>query len=68
MTINIQNFELTCEDSVKLLGNEIDYQLNFDTHTSTIIILNVSRAIVLILRICKKGTFAFFNKLSYELL
>jgi hypothetical protein len=35
-TINIQNFELTCEDSVKLLGNEIDYQLNFDTHTSTI--------------------------------
>jgi hypothetical protein len=31
-TINIQNFELTCEDSVKLLGIEIDYQLNFDTH------------------------------------
>ena len=26
-TINIQNFELTCEDSVKLLGIEIDYQL-----------------------------------------
>ena len=35
-TINIQNFELTCEDSVKLLGIEIDYQLNFDTHISTI--------------------------------
>jgi hypothetical protein len=33
-TINIQNFELTCEDSVKLLGIEIDYQLNFDTHIS----------------------------------
>ena len=32
----IQNFELTCEDSVKLLGIEIDYQLNFDTHISTI--------------------------------
>jgi hypothetical protein len=32
-TINIQNFELTCEDSVKLLGIEIDYQLNFDTQT-----------------------------------
>jgi hypothetical protein len=31
-TINIQYFELTCEDSVKLLGIEIDYQLNFDTH------------------------------------
>ena len=31
-TINIQNVELTCEDSVKLLGIEIDYQLNFDTH------------------------------------
>jgi hypothetical protein len=30
-TINIQNFELTCEDSVKLRGIEIDYQLNFDT-------------------------------------
>ena len=25
-----------CEDSVKLLGIEIDYQLNFDTHISTI--------------------------------
>ena len=35
-TINIQNFELTCEDSVKLIGIEIDYQLNFDTHISTI--------------------------------
>jgi hypothetical protein len=35
-TINIQNFELICEDSVKLLGIEIDYQLNFDTHISTI--------------------------------
>jgi hypothetical protein len=34
--INIQNVELTCEDSVKLLGIEIDYQLNFDTHISTI--------------------------------
>ena len=35
-TINIQNFELTCEDSVKLLGIEIDYQLNFDPYNSTI--------------------------------
>ena len=35
-TINIQNLEQTCEDSVKLLGIEIDYQLNFDTHISTI--------------------------------
>ena len=39
-TINIPNFELhvhvTCKDSVKLLGIEIDYQLNFDTHISTI--------------------------------
>jgi 5-formaminoimidazole-4-carboxamide-1-beta-D-ribofuranosyl 5'-monophosphate synthetase len=51
-TINIQYFELTCEDSVKLLGIEIDYQLNFDTHISTI---------------CRKA-FAFINKLSYELL
>jgi hypothetical protein len=33
---NLQNIELTCEDSVKLLGIEIDYQLNFDTHISTI--------------------------------
>jgi hypothetical protein len=31
-TMNIQNFELTCEDSVKLLGIEIDYQLNFDKY------------------------------------
>ena len=29
---NIQNFELTCEDSVKLLGIEIDYQLNLHTY------------------------------------
>ena len=34
-TINIQNFELTCEDSVKLLGIEIDYQLNFDTQVQS---------------------------------
>jgi hypothetical protein len=35
-TINIKKIELTCEDSVKLLGTEIDYRLNFDTHISTI--------------------------------
>jgi hypothetical protein len=35
-TINIQNFELTCEDSARLLGIEIDYQLNLETHISTI--------------------------------
>jgi hypothetical protein len=29
-TRNIQNVELTCEDSVKFLGIEIDYQLNYE--------------------------------------
>jgi hypothetical protein len=32
----IQNYDLTCEKTVKLLGIEIDYQLNFDAHVSSI--------------------------------
>ena len=35
-SIHIQNFDLTCESTVKLLGIDIDYQLNFDAHISTI--------------------------------
>jgi hypothetical protein len=35
-SIHIQNFNLTCESTVKLLGIDIDYQLNFDAHISTI--------------------------------
>ena len=35
-SINIQNSDLTCEKTVKLLGIEIDYQLNFDAHVSSI--------------------------------
>jgi hypothetical protein len=35
-SIHIQNFDLTCESTVKLLGIDIDYQLNFDVHISTI--------------------------------
>jgi hypothetical protein len=31
-SIHIQNFNLTCESTVKLLGIDIDYQLNFDAH------------------------------------
>jgi hypothetical protein len=34
--IHIQNFDLTCESTEKLLGIDIDYQLNFDAHISTI--------------------------------
>jgi hypothetical protein len=30
MKICIQNSTLSCEETVKLLGIEIDYQLNFD--------------------------------------
>jgi hypothetical protein len=35
-SIDIQNFDLACESTVKLLGIDIDYQLNFDAHISTI--------------------------------
>jgi hypothetical protein len=81
---------------VKLLGIDIDYQLNFDAHISTIcrkasqqlnilkrlgsylnrlnkltifrasllIILYVSKAMVLILLICKEGTLAFCSNSS----
>jgi hypothetical protein len=34
--IRIQNSTLSCEETVKLLGIEIDYQLNFDIHISSI--------------------------------
>jgi hypothetical protein len=35
-SIHIQNSDLTCEKTVQLLGIEIDYQLNFDAHVSSI--------------------------------
>ena len=35
-SIHIQNFDLTCESTVKLLGIDIDYELNGDAHISTI--------------------------------
>ena len=35
-SIHIQNSDLTCAKTVKLLGIEIDYQLNFDAHVSSI--------------------------------
>jgi hypothetical protein len=36
MKICIQNSTLSCEETVKLLGIEIDYQLNVDIHISSI--------------------------------
>ena len=36
MKICIQNSTLTCEETVNLLGIEIDYQLNFDIHIISI--------------------------------
>ena len=36
MKICIQNSTLSCEETVKLLGIEIDYQLNFDIHISSV--------------------------------
>jgi hypothetical protein len=35
-SIHIQNFDLTCESTVKLIGIDNDYQLNVDAHISTI--------------------------------
>jgi hypothetical protein len=32
MKICIQNSTLSCEETIQLLGIEIDYQLNFDIH------------------------------------
>ena len=34
--IHIQNSDLSCESTVKHLGIDIDYQLNFDTHIGNI--------------------------------
>ena len=34
--INIQGSSISCESTVKLLGIEIDYQLNFDVHIGNI--------------------------------
>ena len=36
LSIHIQNSDFTCEKTVKLLGIEIDYQLNFDAQVSSI--------------------------------
>jgi hypothetical protein len=35
-SIQIQNSNLSCETVVKLLGIDIDYQLNFDLHISNL--------------------------------
>ena len=35
-SIHIRNFDRTCESTVKLLGIDIGYELNFDAHISTI--------------------------------
>ena len=35
-SMHIQNSDLSCEKTVKLLGIEIDYELNFDVHVSSI--------------------------------
>jgi hypothetical protein len=41
-SIHIQNSDLTCEKTVKLLGIETDYQLNFDKHIRVLLIDSVS--------------------------
>jgi hypothetical protein len=33
-SMHIQNSDLSCEKTVKLLDIEIDYELNFDVHVS----------------------------------
>ena len=35
-TFNIGNDTITCDESVKLLGVDLDYKLNFDMHTANI--------------------------------
>ena len=36
LTINVSDTQIKCEDVVKLLGVDIDYQLNFDQHISNL--------------------------------
>ena len=35
LVLKISDFEIKCEEAVKLLGVDIDYQLNFDQHISS---------------------------------
>ena len=36
LTITVSNTQINCEDLVKLLGVDINYQLNFDQHISNL--------------------------------
>ena len=36
LTIKVSDTQINCEDVVKLLGVDIDYQLNFDQHISNL--------------------------------
>ena len=36
LTLNVSDTHIKCEDVVKLLGVDIDYQLNFDEHISNL--------------------------------
>jgi hypothetical protein len=50
-SIHIQNFDLICESTVKLLGIDIDYQLNFDAHISTICRIQASQQLNILKRL-----------------
>ena len=58
LCIHIQNSYLSCESTVKLLGIDIDYHLNFDTHIG-----NICRKAFQQLSILKRLG-SFLNKLS----
>ena len=36
LIITVSDTQINCEDVVKLLGVDIDYQLNFDQHISNL--------------------------------
>jgi hypothetical protein len=70
----IDSAEITCDEVVKLLGIDIDYQLNFNYHIKNICRkasqqLNVLKpiAMVRILLTFRDGTLAFSNNSSYVL-
>ena len=71
LTIKVSDTQIICEDVVKLLGVDIDYQLNFDHHISNLCRkagqqLNVLKRLSLFLSRLNKLT--IFHTLYYLIL
>ena len=65
LIFKISNAEIKCEEVVKLLGVDIDFQLNFDQHISTLCRkagqqLNVLKRLISFSILCKYTIFYTF--------